>query len=78
MWKIIYMEFITGLLRSRKYHDYIWVIVNIMTKSTHIISVRTTHSAYDYAKLYIKEVVRLYGVQVTIISDRGAQINAHI
>ena len=35
--------------------------------------INTTHSAEDYSKLYIEKVVRLYGVTVFIILDRGAQ-----
>ncbi|WMV07518.1 hypothetical protein MTR67_000903, partial [Solanum verrucosum] len=37
-------------------HDSIWVIVDRMTKSAHFLSVKTTYSAEDYAKLYIQEV----------------------
>ena len=47
-----------------------------MTKSTHFLLVKTTHSVEDYFMLYIQEVVRLYGVQVFIISERGAQFTA--
>uniref|UniRef100_M1AKY5 Retrotransposon protein n=1 Tax=Solanum tuberosum TaxID=4113 RepID=M1AKY5_SOLTU len=47
-----------------------------MTKSTHFLPVKTTHTAKDYAKLYIQEVVRLHGDPVSIISDRGAQFTA--
>ncbi|KAL3380163.1 hypothetical protein AABB24_000674 [Solanum stoloniferum] len=75
-WEMINMDFITGLLRSRRQHDSIWVIINRMIKSAHILSIKTTHSAEDYAKLYIQEVVRLHGVPVLIISDRGAQFTA--
>ena len=50
--------------------------VDRMTKSTHFLSVKTTHSAEDYAKLYIQEVVRLYRVHVLIILDRSAQFTA--
>ncbi|WMV19407.1 hypothetical protein MTR67_012792 [Solanum verrucosum] len=43
-----------------------------MTKSAHLFwPVKTTHVTEDYAKLYIQEVVRLHGVLVSIISDRG-------
>ncbi|XP_059307043.1 uncharacterized protein LOC132058603 [Lycium ferocissimum] len=31
----------------------------------------------DYAKLYLKEIVRLHGVPTSIISDRGTQFTAH-
>ena len=70
------MDFITGLPRSRRQHDSIWVIVDRMTKSAHFLPVKTTHSAEDYAKLYIQEIVRLHGVPISIISDRGAQFTA--
>lgn len=42
-----------------------------MTKSSHFFPVNTTHSIVDYANLYIQEVVRLYGVLVSIILDKG-------
>nr|AAV31171.1 Putative polyprotein, identical [Solanum tuberosum] len=72
-WEMINMDFITGLPRSRRQHDSIWVIVDRMTKSAHFLPVKTTNSAEDYAKLYIQEVVRLHGVPISIISNRGAQ-----
>ncbi|KAH0781716.1 hypothetical protein KY290_001314 [Solanum tuberosum] len=75
-WEMINMDFITSLPRSRMKHDSIWVIVDRMTKSAHFLPVKTTHSAEDYAKLYLQEVVRLHGVSVSIISNRGAQFTA--
>ncbi|KAH0710411.1 hypothetical protein KY284_011838 [Solanum tuberosum] len=75
-WEMISMDFITCLPRSRRQHDSIWVIIDKMTKSAHFLPVKTTNSAEDYAKLYIQEVVRLHGVPVSIISDRGAQFTA--
>ena len=38
---------------------------------------KTIYTNEEYAKLYIKEVIRLYGVSISIISDRGAQLNAN-
>ncbi|XP_070046025.1 uncharacterized protein [Nicotiana tomentosiformis] len=37
----------------------------------------TTYSAENYARIYIKEIVRLHGVPISIISDRGAQFTAN-
>ena len=76
-WEAINMDFITGLPRSNRKFDSIWVIVDRLTKSAHFLPVRSTYTAEDYAKLYIKEIVRLHGVPVSIISDRGAQFTAH-
>ncbi|XP_075111368.1 uncharacterized protein LOC142181757 [Nicotiana tabacum] len=71
------MDFITGLPRSFRKHDSIWVIVDRLTKSAHFLPVKTTDSAEDYAKLYIKEIVRLHGTPLSIISDRDAQFTAN-
>ena len=76
-WDVINMDFITGLPRTRRQHDSIWVIVDRMTKSSRFLAVKTTYSAEDYAKLYLTEIVRLHGVPLSIISDRGPQFTSH-
>ena len=76
-WEVINMDFITGLPRTRRQHDSIWVIVDRVTKSSRFLAVKTTDSAEDYAKLYINEIVRLHGVPLSIISDRGPQFTSH-
>ena len=38
---------------------------------------KITNSAEDYAKIYINEIVRLHGVLLSIISDRGPQFTSH-
>ena len=48
-----------------------------LTKSSHSFPIKITYSAEDYAKLYIKEVVKLHGVPLSIILDRGAQFTSH-
>ena len=53
-------------------------VVDEITKSTHFLSVKTTHLVEDYAKLYFQEVARFYGVLVSIISDSGAQFTAQL
>lgn len=45
-----------------------------MMKSTHFLSVKTSYSAEDYAKMYIKELVRLHGVLLSIIFYRDTQL----
>ncbi|WMV54891.1 hypothetical protein MTR67_048276 [Solanum verrucosum] len=47
-----------------------------MTKSAHFIPVKVSYAADDYAKLYLMEIVRLNGVTLSIISDRGAQFTS--
>ena len=76
-WEVINMDFVVGLPKSKRHFDSIWVIVDRMTKSAHLLPVKTSYSAEDYAKLYIREMVKLHGVPLSIISDRGTQFTSH-
>ena len=38
-WDKITMDFVTGLPRTRRQHDAIWVIVDRLTKSAHFLPV---------------------------------------
>ena len=71
------MDFVVGLPRTRKLHDSSWVIVGRMTKSAHLIPVKSTYIAKDYEKLYIDEIVRWHGIPLSIILNRGAQLISH-
>ena len=73
-WDVINMDFIIGLLNTRRQHDSIQVLVDKMTMSSHFLAVQTIDFAEDYAKLYINEIVRLPGVPLCIISNRGPQV----
>jgi hypothetical protein len=48
-WKEIAMNFIMGLPRTQSGYDFVWVIVDRLTKVAHIIPVRTTHSGPQLA-----------------------------
>ena len=75
-WDVINMDFITGFPHNRRQHDSIWVIVDRLTKSSRFLAVKTTYSAEDYAKPYLSKIVRLHGVPLSIISDRGPQFTS--
>ncbi|PHT94017.1 hypothetical protein T459_01899 [Capsicum annuum] len=64
------MDFLMGLPRPHHQHDSVWVIVDRMTKSAYFLPVHTSYSVENYAKLYIRELVRLLGVPLSIISDK--------
>ncbi|XP_049406178.1 uncharacterized protein LOC125869783 [Solanum stenotomum] len=70
------MDFVMGLPRTPRGIDCIWVIVDRLTKSAHFLPVRSTFSAERLAYVYIQEIVRLHGVSVSIISDRGYQFTS--
>nr|CAD1840651.1 unnamed protein product [Ananas comosus var. bracteatus] len=71
------MDFVTGLPRSQGGHDAIWVIVDRLTKSAHFLPIHITWSGDKLAQVYIDKVVRLYGVPVSIVSDRDPRFTSH-
>ena len=70
------MDFVVGLPKTLGKFDSIWVIFDRLTKSAHFIPVKVTYNEEKFAKLYISEIVRLHGVPVSIISDRGTQFTS--
>jgi hypothetical protein len=75
-WDDISMDFIVGLPLTSRNHDSIWVVVDRLTKTEHFIAVNSTYSAKDYAEIYLDRTVRLNGILMTIIYDRGPQFIA--
>jgi hypothetical protein len=71
------MDFIVGLPLTARKKDFIWVIVDRLTKTAHFIAVHTTYSVQQYAELSMDQIVCLYGIPKTIISNRGTQFVAH-
>ena len=47
-----------------------------MTKSMHFLPMKTMDLIRKLAKLYLKEIVRLHGVPVSIMSDRDARFTS--
>ena len=71
------MDFVTHLPRTQQKHDAVWVIVDRLTKSAHFLAVWMTFSLERFFRLYIREIVRLHGVTVSIVSDRDPRFTAH-
>ena len=69
-WEHVMMDFVTHLPRMPRRHDAVWVIVDRLTKSTHFLAVRMTFTLEEFCGLYIREIVWLHGVPVSIVSDR--------
>ena len=76
-WEHIKMNFVTHLPRTSRRHDAVWVIVDRLTKSAHFLAVRMTFTLEEFCGLYIREIVRLHGVPVSIVLDRDPRFTAH-
>ena len=64
------MDFVTALPRSPKGDNAVWVIVDRLTKAAHFLPFRVGQSTEVLADKYMKEIIRLHGVPVSIVSDR--------
>ena len=53
------------------------MIVDRLTKSAHFLVVRMTFTLERLCRLYIREIVRIHGVPVSIVSDRDPRFTAH-
>ena len=75
-WDKISMDFVTGLPKTSKGNDAIWVIVDRLTKSAHFLPIRWGCTLDYLAKRYINEIVRLHGVPISIVSDRDPRFTS--
>ena len=72
------MDFMTHLARTSWRHDAVWVIVDRLTKSTHFLALWMTFTLEEFCQLYIREIVRLHGVSVSIVSNRDPRFMTHV
>jgi hypothetical protein len=70
------MDFITGLPRTQKGYDCIWVIVDRLTKVSHFNPVKTIYKGSQLVERYMARIVSLYGVPKKIVLDRGSQFTS--
>jgi hypothetical protein len=75
-WDEIAMNFILGLPKAPTREDFIWVIVDRLTKSAHFIPMKVKDSMDKLARLYVQNIVYLHGVPSAIISDRDSRFTS--
>ena len=56
-WEYVTMDFMTGLPRTPKGHDAIWMIVDRLTKTAHFLPYGTGLTLDGLAKLYVAKIV---------------------
>ncbi|WMV59340.1 hypothetical protein MTR67_052725 [Solanum verrucosum] len=76
-WECITLDILTRLPLTLGEFYSIWVIVDRLTNSSHFIHVKTNYNAEQFSRIYIREFVRLHGLPISIVPDRGAQFTSH-
>ena len=76
-WEHVTMDFVTHLPRTSQGHDAVWVIVDRLTMSAHFWAMRMTFTLEEFSRLYIREIIRLHGIPVSIVSDRDPRFTTN-
>ena len=75
-WEPITRDFVIGLPRTFGGYNVIWVIVDQLKKSAHFLPMKVSFSMDWLASLYIKKIVRIHGVPVSIVSDKDPHLTS--
>jgi hypothetical protein len=67
------MNFMVGLPRSKRGKDSIFVVVDKFFKITHFISSHKTDDATNITDLFFREIVQLYMIPKSIVSDSNVK-----
>ena len=56
------MYFVVGFPLTQRQYDFIWVVLDRLTKSAHFIPINSTYSVEDYVGTFIDEIVCHRGI----------------
>ncbi|KAI5413216.1 hypothetical protein KIW84_057721 [Lathyrus oleraceus] len=73
-WDSISMDFVTSFPKMTKGYDFVWVIVDRLTKSAHFIPNKISYPLHKLVELHIERTVSLYGIPSSIVSDRHLRL----
>nr|GEU68371.1 putative reverse transcriptase domain-containing protein [Tanacetum cinerariifolium] len=73
----IAMDFVTKLPKTTAGQDIIWVIVDRLTKSAHLLALREDDTLEKLTRQCLMEVVSKHGVPVSIILEREGRFTLH-
>nr|GFB62651.1 DNA/RNA polymerases superfamily protein [Tanacetum cinerariifolium] len=68
-WDEISMDFVTGLPRTQRRHDAIWVVMDHLTKSAYFLPIHKDYSVSKWAETFQQEIVRLHGTPSAIVGE---------
>jgi hypothetical protein len=76
-WEVVTIDFITKFPRIGRKHDSIMVVVDKLTKDTHFVPVKMTHTTTNIAEIYMREIARLHGIPEEIVLERYTKFTSN-
>ena len=75
-WESIGMDFITQLPCTDSGYDCILVVIDRLSKLTHLVPLTCTATAADVAELFVDCVVKHHGLPTSIVTDRDSKFTS--
>ena len=75
-WEHVAIDFVVGLPITQRGHNGVWVVMDKLTKTVHFLPFNTKWSIAKLARYYVREVVRLHGVPVSIVLGRDVRFTS--
>ena len=76
-WEVISMDFITGIPKSKKQNDSIFVVVEKFSKVAHFIPMKSTYMKVHIVDIFLEEIFRLHRIPKAIISYRDVNFTGN-
>ena len=76
-WQDVSLNFVLGLSKTIRKHDFIFVVVNYFSKMAHFLPCSKTSDASKISQIYFDGVVKLHSLLKTIVTDRDVKFMSY-